>query len=327
MRAVLGPFPLGIDGTGDSTSGVAATGNRRTVQPGHTSIGRSSTDRKPDCSHPGATLDHRLSASRPHAPIHCLGNRGQKLTRGAAHAAQSVVPHPWGNPGRPRAGTALRPSWPRRPAGKQTSISCSSKEDGPIRGKGHMDISRLSLPRGGCAKCVNANQGRLLPRRYIGGRTVSQHWRSSEHHDSQAREPPAQVTRRSGMLMSPNRSVAACRCNTRPRRGPGGASGYRPKLSSVCGVASRERYQSPGQMQPAMRGAMRKFALTNRQMTYCPPFAVSVEPVINPASSDARKTTQRAISSGSPRRPTGICGRMFFSSRSFGTACTISVLM
>jgi hypothetical protein len=35
-----------------------------------------------------------------------------------------------------------------------------------------------------------------------------------------------------------------------------------------------------------------------------------VEPVMKPASSEARKTTQRAISSGSPRRPTGICGMM-----------------
>ena len=60
---------------------------------------------------------------------------------------------------------------------------------------------------------------------------------------------------------------------------------------------------------------------------YCPPLAVSVEPVIRPASSEARNTTQRAISSGSPSRPIGICGRMFFSSTSFGTACTISVLM
>ena len=52
-----------------------------------------------------------------------------------------------------------------------------------------------------------------------------------------------------------------------------------------------------------------------------------VEPVISPASSAARNTTQRAISSGSPRRPIGISGRIDFSSTSFGTACTISVLM
>ncbi len=45
------------------------------------------------------------------------------------------------------------------------------------------------------------------------------------------------------------------------------------------------------------------------------------------ASSEARNSTQRAISSGSPSRPIGISGRIDFSSTSFGTACTISVLM
>jgi Cupin superfamily (DUF985) len=61
------------------------------------------------------------------------------------------------------------------------------------------------------------------------------------------------------------------------------------------------------------------------QMKYWPPFAVSVEPVMSPASSDARNTTQRAISSGSPSRPIGISGRTFFSSTSFGIAFTMSV--
>jgi hypothetical protein len=63
------------------------------------------------------------------------------------------------------------------------------------------------------------------------------------------------------------------------------------------------------------------------QTIYCPPLIVSVEPVMAPAWSAARNTTARAISSGSPRRPTGINGRMLFSSTSFGTACTISVLI
>ena len=59
----------------------------------------------------------------------------------------------------------------------------------------------------------------------------------------------------------------------------------------------------------------------------CAPLALIVEPEMKPASSEARNTTQRAISSGSPRRPTGICGMM----RSFSTfssmARTISVPM
>jgi hypothetical protein len=44
------------------------------------------------------------------------------------------------------------------------------------------------------------------------------------------------------------------------------------------------------------------------QLKYCPPLAEIVDPVINPASSAAKNTTQRAISSGVPKRPTGICG-------------------
>ena len=48
------------------------------------------------------------------------------------------------------------------------------------------------------------------------------------------------------------------------------------------------------------------------QAKYCPPFAVRVEPVISPASSEARNTTQRAISSGSPRRPIGISRQYAF---------------
>jgi hypothetical protein len=67
--------------------------------------------------------------------------------------------------------------------------------------------------------------------------------------------------------------------------------------------------------------------ITGRHTMYCPPFTVRVDPVMKPASSVARKTTLRAISSGSPRRLSGINGRMLFSSTSFGTACTISVLM
>ncbi len=62
-----------------------------------------------------------------------------------------------------------------------------------------------------------------------------------------------------------------------------------------------------------------------RQTKNWPPLALIVDPVMKPASSEARKTTQRAISSGSPRRPTGISGMM----RSFSTfssmARTISV--
>ena len=55
-----------------------------------------------------------------------------------------------------------------------------------------------------------------------------------------------------------------------------------------------------------------------------PPLAEITEPVMKPASSEDRKATQRAISSGSPRRPTGIWAMI--DSRTFsGTAMTMSV--
>ena len=68
-----------------------------------------------------------------------------------------------------------------------------------------------------------------------------------------------------------------------------------------------------------------RVARSNSYTITWPPFTDSVEPVMNPASSEARKTTQRAISSGSPSRPSGICGRILFSITSCGTAFTISV--
>ena len=43
-----------------------------------------------------------------------------------------------------------------------------------------------------------------------------------------------------------------------------------------------------------------------------PPLMVRVEPVIQPASSAARNVTQRATSSASPSRPTGICPTIDF---------------
>ena len=58
----------------------------------------------------------------------------------------------------------------------------------------------------------------------------------------------------------------------------------------------------------------------------CAPFAEIVDPLMKLASSEARKVTQRAISSGSPRRPAGICA--IIDSLTFsGTAITISVAM
>ena len=98
---------------------------------------------------------------------------------------------------------------------------------------------------------------------------------------------------------------APARKRAAPKAGP--AKFVMPRRSSPTRRPSRPTRLSPGQTKN------------------CPPFALIVDPVINPASSLARNTTIRAISSGSPKRPTGICGMM----RSFSTfssiALTISV--
>jgi type II secretory pathway pseudopilin PulG len=128
---------------------------------------------------------------------------------------------------------------------------------------------------------------------------------------------------------------------------PGGPTGpERRRISLVDGTIVEERWaltQVDTKYSHAANGrttsaaevfrlrALRRRVIARRlgmrYAIYCAPFIVSVEPVMKPASSPARNSTARAISSGSPSRPTGICGRMFFSSTSFGTACTISVLM
>src|SRR5579871_4963612 len=55
-----------------------------------------------------------------------------------------------------------------------------------------------------------------------------------------------------------------------------------------------------------------------------PPLIDKVEPVMNPASSETRNSTPRAISPAWPRRPTGIRATIF-SSTCAGTAATMSV--
>ncbi len=76
-----------------------------------------------------------------------------------------------------------------------------------------------------------------------------------------------------------------------------------------------------------LRVPKRMPATRSRQTKNWPPLAEMVEPVMKPASSEARNTTQRAISSGSPSRPTGICGIMRSLSTFSSMALTISVPM
>lgn len=106
----------------------------------------------------------------------------------------------------------------------------------------------------------------------------------------------------------------------RPALLPSLGIGY-PKMCLRAGAIRRGTglRSSPSRPLPARGGT------ASLQAKNWAPLALIVEPEMKPASSEARKTTQRAISSGSPRRPTGICGMM----RSFSTfssmARTISV--
>lgn len=109
------------------------------------------------------------------------------------------------------------------------------------------------------------------------------------------------------------------------RKGPTQHFGARVLIrrdSALLGAVSREALCKKGRPTGGLfvHGGDRRGYEKN-----CAPFALMVEPEMKPASSAARNTTQRAISSGSPRRPTGICGMM----RSFSTfssmARTISV--
>lgn len=56
-----------------------------------------------------------------------------------------------------------------------------------------------------------------------------------------------------------------------------------------------------------------------------PPLIAILDPVTKPASSEHRYLTRAATSSGLPRRPAGICGRIFASRISCAIAVTIFV--
>ncbi len=95
-------------------------------------------------------------------------------------------------------------------------------------------------------------------------------------------------------------------------------------IASLLGDRLGRRRHGVPTLDPCGEGSA-LYRAASCQAKYWPPLAVSVEPVIRPASSDAKNTTQRAISSGSPRRPMGICGKMFFCSTSCDIAFTMSV--
>ena len=124
------------------------------------------------------------------------------------------------------------------------------------------------------------------------------------------------------------RWTAASGAGGRPSRyhGQSGATATRkPPRQSIDASPGPRRHGHAPRLQPSKSRTRRAHPAAHAM--YWPPFAESVEPVMKPASSLARNTTQRATSSGSPRRPAGISGRIFDFSTSSGTARTISVPM
>ena len=104
-------------------------------------------------------------------------------------------------------------------------------------------------------------------------------------------------------------------------------SGSRPPvffLEKIPRRAARPRHAGMKKGRP--RWAAPVIAEVRVQTKNCAPLAEMVEPLMKVDSSEARNTTQRAISSGLPRRPAGIWAMI--ASRTFsGTAITISVAM
>src|SRR5690606_7994889 len=98
------------------------------------------------------------------------------------------------------------------------------------------------------------------------------------------------------------------------------------RLPAVPAPVRAELHARRYPLAPARTG-LRPSAQAPHHAMYWPPLASRQAPVMKPASSAARKVTQRATSSAVPSRPTGICGMIFVSRTSFGTAATISVAM
>jgi hypothetical protein len=142
---------------------------------------------------------------------------------------------------------------------------------------------------------------------------------SRRHPNRNRRAPPGSLgsTHLTRQSATPGaRTAPGCR-RGRPAklRAASAASGGQ---SAGTGAATEQASREPA---PALRTAVTRlvgrprpqpeqhWVLWSAHAMYLPPLAESVEPVMKPASSPTRNTTQRATSSGSPRRPTGISGR------------------
>ncbi len=129
-------------------------------------------------------------------------------------------------------------------------------------------------------------------------------------------------------LDSESRQIVPVRSGDRDRvparATPTAAARDRRKRMWPCGTGSAVPRVFSGPAGPGSREGPARPSTGRCQEKNWPPFALIVEPVTKPASSEARKTTARAISEASPSRPTGIWAMM--ASRTFsGTAMTMSV--
>jgi len=153
-----------------------------------------------------------------------------------------------------------------------------------------------------------------------------------------ARAPPKPPIRRSPWSFVTNRGIGEARNLTDDRderdqmdqqsedlnrdgdrcRGPVGRW-----LNSLASIRiGRGHPENPRQGAPGQSAS----GFTNPSQYMCwPPLTESVEPVMKSASSATRNSTAREMSSGLPRRPTGIRA-MIFVTTSAGTARTMSVL-
>jgi len=140
---------------------------------------------------------------------------------------------------------------------------------------------------------------------------------------------PKKCTKDQDNVRANNHTAHPRRYRTRPSGTRRGAAQRRSLVHTPpLGISLRQRPPLPNEKGPRLISVALVFlSRAEAYAMYCPPFADRVEPVTKPASSDARKVTARAISEASPRRPTGICGRITSFMTFSGIVLIISVLM
>jgi hypothetical protein len=147
------------------------------------------------------------------------------------------------------------------------------------------------------------------------------------------------------VVIAASRPAGGCRASAVPPGSPLIASDGMRSVSAILSLTASDGARSPrsiceryGLEMPTNEASCRSGRAARRRQLltflptqtyghmYCPPLTEKICPVMKLASGSARNSTVRAISSGSPSRPTGIFA-ITRSRASFGTAVTISVEM